>query len=30
VAAPAAVEALGLQVGQTVWLAVKSHSVRLI
>ena len=27
---PAAVEALGLQVGQTAWLAVKSHSVRLI
>jgi molybdopterin-binding protein len=27
---PAAVEALGLEVGQTVWLAVKSHSVRLL
>jgi molybdate transport system ATP-binding protein len=27
---PAAVEALGLKVGQTVWLAVKSHSVRVL
>ena len=27
---PAAVEALGLKVGQPVWLAVKSHSVRMI
>ncbi|PYQ15771.1 MAG: molybdenum ABC transporter ATP-binding protein [Acidobacteria bacterium] len=27
---PAAVEALGLAVGTTVWLAVKSHSVRIV
>jgi len=27
---PAAVEALGLKAGQPVWLAVKSHSVRLL